>query len=258
MAKAHSFSYQIGKKIDTAKVQKKMGGKLIGSVLESRIDEIKVHVFPSGRIRLTAQDKEYSELQQMIFNNTVGIISFIEELIKAAGVNTDAKTVMKTGKQDDAYDYDQSVIGEETRIPAGVMQMITISLYQFAGQFQASRTMTQAGEKEGRRLVKEKKPKNKKELLKLVKKFLEENSFGKMEEVKEEKRRLVDVILRVTSCAFASGAPNINEAICDFTRGVIRGAFAEFKGAETVSVKETRCWAKGDAYCEFEVYSLAA
>ena len=118
--------------------------------------------------------------------------------------------------------------------------------------------MTQAGETDGRRLVREKKPKNKKEFLEMLEETVSENSLGRMEEVKKGKRGLVDTVLRVYACPFASGAPNVNHNLCDYTRGLIRGAFAEFKGAETVSVKEVKCWGKGDPYCEFEVYSLSA
>ncbi len=252
MVKAESFSYHLGKTIDLKKAQKKAGGNILGNILEIKVDELEVHVFQSGRIRLSVPGKTFNELQEAMLSNAMRISSIIQKI----GGKVDVQKVMKTGKQDDPEDYDTSAIEGKGLVSSEVVRGIISSAYRVSQDFQVERIMTQAGETVGRKLVKQKNPKNRAMLVKEIKEYVEKEGFGRIEE--GEKRKLVDIVFKVYGCPFAAGAPNINKKVCNFTRGILRGAFAEFKGAETISVKETKCWAKGDPYCEFEVYSLAA
>lgn len=59
-------------------------------------------------------------------------------------------------------------------------------------------------------------------------------------------------VIQVDECASCSGMPNIGETICYFEGGIIAGVLKFFFKKE-VDVVETKCWAKGDNICEFEV-----
>lgn len=58
--------------------------------------------------------------------------------------------------------------------------------------------------------------------------------------------------IRVDECVSCSGTPVIGKPICHFEGGIIAGALKFFLKKEA-KVVETKCWAMGDATCEFEV-----
>ena len=96
-------------------------------------------------------------------------------------------------------------------------------------------------------------PKDDKSMRKLLVRTINDLGLGECEHLKMGERNLFNVYKSV----FAFGFPNINKKICNFTRGLIRGFYCQFSGLENIVVKETKCWAAGDTYCQFEVYSLA-
>lgn len=59
-------------------------------------------------------------------------------------------------------------------------------------------------------------------------------------------------VVAVDECVSCSGTPTIGETICSFEGGIIAGILKFFLKKEVKAV-ETKCWAKGDNTCEFDV-----
>ncbi|HIP17636.1 MAG TPA: hypothetical protein EYG76_05015 [Methanothermococcus okinawensis] len=61
--------------------------------------------------------------------------------------------------------------------------------------------------------------------------------------------------IQVYECIFCSGLPNIGEPVCYFEQGMISGCLNSILNKE-VKVIETKCYATGYDYCEFDVKIL--
>jgi len=83
------------------------------------------------------------------------------------------------------------------------------------------------------------------EFLELVKNL--KIGIPKVTEMTEKK-----IVVQVFECVTCAGLPNIGEVICHFEAGLIGGALSKILGRST-KVTETKCYAKGDKVCEFEV-----
>ncbi|OYT40194.1 MAG: hypothetical protein B6U86_04560 [Candidatus Altiarchaeales archaeon ex4484_43] len=67
-----------------------------------------------------------------------------------------------------------------------------------------------------------------------------------------EKELLPDVIgVKIEESVYSSGVKNINMKLCTFIAGILEGALHRSSREDWV-IKETKCIANGDEYCEFE------
>lgn len=62
-------------------------------------------------------------------------------------------------------------------------------------------------------------------------------------------------IVNVDECVSCAGVANIGKCICGFEGGIISGIFQAYF-SKSFLVKEMKCWANGDATCEFLVKDL--
>lgn len=84
--------------------------------------------------------------------------------------------------------------------------------------------------------------------------YLEENKAGIPENASCNEKRAV---VRVTECAFSHGLPDIGMPVCHFDAGFLSGFLSAFTGRQ-FNVREVRCNANGDEYCEFEIREYRA
>lgn len=59
-------------------------------------------------------------------------------------------------------------------------------------------------------------------------------------------------VIRVDECVSCSGTPNVGKPICHFEGGIIAGVMKYYLKKEITAI-ETRCWGRGDNFCEFNV-----
>ncbi len=259
--KAECFTYEIGEKINLKKLSKLSYFEkgYDENVLLTEVKGLKVKVFPSGKIRVFYPGKSFEEIKDLLLTASVEIYSIIEDIIRITGVKVSSKQVIANGYREELGGVEEELRKKEgTKVDLEVLRNMFFAIYDISGDFQAERISTQAGELVGRRIVRVNSPSSKEELLKLIKRVFLEKGLGVVEEMKPEKSAItIEAVLRVKECAFCSGVAPVNKKLCNFSRGLIRGAFAEFKKMESVTVNETKCWGMGDDYCEFEVYSLA-
>jgi hypothetical protein len=263
--KGECYTYDVGAKLDLQKLSKKAPAlKWLDkeqTLLFSDIGNMKALVYSDGRIRIHLPEKPFEEVREHLLSASAEVYALIEEIKKATGIKTSTKDIIGSGVQEVISGFDPEVrksLGIDVTVNA--LRSMMFSMYDIAGDFQAERIATQAGEILGRKFVSKTDFKNTDQLIKGMVEYFLENKLGKLVNVsKAEEMKGVprDATLRVYECAFCAGMPPVNRHVCNFDRGFLRGAFAVWKNTETVTVKETRCWGMGDSFCEFDIYTLS-
>ncbi|MEM5834796.1 MAG: 4-vinyl reductase [Candidatus Aenigmatarchaeota archaeon] len=95
----------------------------------------------------------------------------------------------------------------------------------------------------------------KKEVIEDFLKYLEYWGFGNVDIVTLEVEEEIKSLIRIYDCSFFQYYEKSNKPVCYITAGIIAGLFSAVLDKK-VSVKERKCKAIGDNFCEFEV-SLA-
>lgn len=265
LMKGECYTYNLGSRIDLQKVAKKIPGlKWLDkeqTVLSSEMGQMRALVYGDGRMRLYMHEKSFEELREHLLTASAEIYALIEELRKVASVKRSSTDIIASGAQETVAGFDPGVrktLGADVSVEA--LRLLVFSAYDVSGDFQAERMATQAGETLGRSFVAGREFKDAEQLLKGIVQYFDEHKFGKLVAVApadSSKSATKDATLRVYECAFSAGMPPVNKRVCNFERGFLRGAFAKWKNTETVAVKETKCWGMGDAFCEFDIYTLS-
>ncbi len=260
--KSESFVYDLKTKLNLKKLKEleyfnyPEGNQ---EVLETKIHDIRLKLLPNGKLIVYKPDSSFEELKNDLVLNGIEIYSIIEDIRKKLKLNIISKEVISEGKREEVGSFDpllRKKLGKEFSLE--VARYLFYSTYDIAGDFQAERIATQAGETIARKIIKQKKPTSKQELIKLIKDSLLKMKIGIVEEINPSKKTAtLETVLRIKEEAFTVGAYPFGKKAANFSRGFIRGAFAEFKRMESVTVNQTKGWEVGDSYCEFEVYSLA-
>ena len=260
--KSESFVYDLKTKIDLKKLKSlpyfnyAEGNQ---EVLETKVHDLKLKLLPNGKLIVFKPEADFQQLKDELVLNGVEIYSIIEDIKKKLNLKISAKDIISQGKREEIGFIDSNLRKKlGTQFSLDVTRYLFYSIYDVSGDFQAERIATQAGETIARRIVKEKKPTTKQELIKLIKNSLLQMKVGLVEEINPPTRTAtLETVLRIKEEAFTVGVPPFNKKVANFSRGFIRGAFAEFKRMESITVNQTKGWEVGDSYTEFEVYSLA-
>ena len=214
---------------------------------------MRILLFEDGRMRVFIPGMGIEKLKARLASSGFEVYSVVEDVRKALGLDVSARDVMAGGKQEtvDGTQLARRLGGD---VPLAVLRRLAYSAYDVIGEFSAERVATQAGESHGRELGRG--VASKEELLQKLAAHLEENKIGRMELAKPAagKAASPEAVALVYESAFSYGIPFINRPVCNFLRGLFRGAFASFYSSENVSVHETKCWGLGDLHCEFEIY----
>lgn len=222
-------------------------------MLSGSVGGMRIFLLEDGRLRVFVPGLGMEKLKEKLAASSFEIYSVVEDVRKALGLDISARDVMTGGKQ-------ESVDGEVmprklgTDVPLSLLRRLFYSAYDVLGEFSAERVGTQAGENHGRELARG--LGSKEELLKKLAGHIEEKRLGRAEFRKpaEVKAATPEAVAIVYESAFSYGIPPVNKPVCNFLRGLFRGAFASFYNSENVSVHETKCWGLGDTHCEFEIY----
>lgn len=261
--KAEAFTYDLHESVDLAKLAKSLDYLKFaderGKVLITQVGGLTLTLFESGKIRVFSPGKSFDEIRDKMLTASVEIYSVIEDISKTMKLGLNSKNIISSGYREDVGFAEKSLRGAlPSDVSMEIMRHIFFGIYDVAGDFQVERIASKAGETMGRDYIRAKKPTKKPELISSLKSLFKETKLGEIEEIKPERSSAtIECALRLHNSAFSAGIPNINAKVDNFARGVIRGAFVEFKKMESISVNETKCWGEGDTYCEFEVYSLA-
>ena len=67
--------------------------------------------------------------------------------------------------------------------------------------------------------------------------------------------------IRLDECQTCAGMLDVNKCVCYYEAGIIAGVLTEFANYpkflnKTIDTQETKCWGKGDTYCEFEAKDI--
>ncbi|MBS3060015.1 MAG: hypothetical protein J4432_00720 [DPANN group archaeon] len=227
------------------------------TVLERRSDEVRIFFFSDGKITAFVEGQGFDYLKEKIASAAVDLVTAIEDIKRTLGLKFDTKEVLSLGSQGDIVDVDVSVRKTtKSSVDVSVLRNLHLALYDIAGDFQAERVASQAGELKAREFVSSIKPDSKDELIDVVAKRFKEEGIGILEKIEGDQKIAKDAVLRIHESAFAAGMPYVNRAVCNYIRGFLRGAFVKFKNSEAISVNETKCWGTGSTFCEFHVMSL--
>jgi predicted hydrocarbon binding protein len=132
------------------------------------------------------------------------------------------------------------------------------SMIQIVGEFTAHRIMFAAGEKIGQGLVKNRTINDPRIFMDVLKEHMEREKLGEIsyEAVPPKNSPVsdypVELIVKVFNTPL-SELPGQGKPHCSFIRGILRGAYSEFKDWRDVSVTETKCVGAGSDHCEFEI-----
>ncbi len=258
--KAEAFTYDLGTRIDLSKLEKLNYFRRTDNsdALVTDLKGLTLMVLSNGRIRLFEHERDFEQIRDKMLTASIEIYSIIEDIIKTLGLKVSAKQIISSGRREELGTDDLALFERKQNLSTHVLRSLLFASYDLAGDFQAERISTQAGEQIGRKAVKIKKPQSKEELIRLLKKLFDDLGLGKLSTVEREKGSVtLEAVFRVDDCALCSGVAPVNKKLCNLTRALLRGAFAEFKHMESITANETKCWGMGDTYCEFEVYSLA-
>jgi predicted hydrocarbon binding protein len=83
-------------------------------------------------------------------------------------------------------------------------------------------------------------------------KYLEFWGIGVVDTVSLEVEKEIKSLIRMYNCSFSRYYEKANKPVCYITAGIIAGLFSAVLDKK-VSVKERKCKAVGDNFCEFEV-----
>lgn len=257
-----SFIFDLGQKIDLKKVAK---SKLFLKMSEEDNflfsivgDKLYFIVFKSGKVRITYPDGDLVSLQKSVSEFAVQINALFTELKEKAGIKTDLTSILSRGKiEEKDFEAQICVSIDSESIPLYIFRDLSIySPSQMFGEYNYERLQTFSGEKFGRGI----KAGSKSDLEKKLKEFIESNNLGLVEVLKPEKDELGKEpfsSFRIYKSKFVYGLPPTGKAECYFIQALIRGAFAEYLKQENINVVETKCWRKGNVFCEFNVYLLS-
>lgn len=256
----NSFIFDVGKEIDIKKLAKSKHFSALpreNNFAFSRIDDkLYFIVFKDGRVRITYPDGDLDSLKVSLSESAVKIASLFKELSLKSGVKFDVQSVISKGKVEDCEHELHCEQVKSDSIPVSIFREINLfSLAKLFGEYNAERLHTFAGDKFGRMIS----ANNKNKVEEGIKKFIEDNNLGEVEILKPEKDDTGKVpysSFRVYKSKFVYGLPPTGKGECFFIQALIRGAFARYLKQENINVVETRCWRKGDVFCEFNVYLL--
>lgn len=92
----------------------------------------------------------------------------------------------------------------------------------------------------------------KKEVIEEFLKYLEYWGLGSVDIITLEVEKEIKSLIRIYDCSFSQYYEKSNKPVCYITAGIIAGLFSAVLNKK-VSVKERKCKALGDNFCEFEV-----
>ncbi|MEM5883162.1 MAG: 4-vinyl reductase [Candidatus Aenigmatarchaeota archaeon] len=92
----------------------------------------------------------------------------------------------------------------------------------------------------------------KEEVIKEFLKYLEYWGFGSVDIISLEVEKEIKSLIRIYGCPFSQYYEKSNKPVCYITAGIIAGLFSAILNKK-VSIKERKCKAVGDNFCEFEV-----
>ena len=140
-----------------------------------------------------------------------------------------------------------------TEVPIRLLRILLFGQLEcfstIVGESATSGLIYRSGRDAGKELLKGVKTKGLHEALERVAEILEELKIGMVSITKESKE---SCMLRIDECAFCSGMLNVGRTICRFEAGLIAGLLESLLG-KPIEVEETKCWGKGDEFCEFEI-----
>lgn len=258
-----SFIFDMDAEIDLAKLSKSKSfislpkeSNFLFSIVDNKIRFI---VFKNGKIRITYPNGDVDSLQKNISEHAAQISSLFNEVKERSKIKADIPSVISKGRLEserDEFEIRNTICEDNCSIPAELfIDVSSISPMQLFGQYNHERLLTFSGEKFGRKIS----AKSRQELEKKVKDFIESNNLGLMEQIKSEEDETGAKpfsSFRIYKSKFVYGLPPTGKAECFFIQALIRGAFASYLEQENINVVETKCWRKGDVYCEFNVYML--
>ena len=257
----NSFIFNIGKEIDTRKLAK---SRLFTQIPNDNNfafscvdDKLYFIVFRNGKVRITYPGGDVDSLRTAVSESAVKLADLFKELSSKSGIKFDVQNVIGSGKIEDCEDEFRCEQIASESIPIHIFRELSLfSPFKLLGEYNTERLHTFAGEKFGRKIEAE----NKEKLEKEIKSFIEKNNLGEVEIIKPEKDETGKKPLsafRVYKSKFVYGLPPTGKSECFFIQAMIRGAFAKYLQQENINVVETRCWRKGDVFCEFNVYILS-
>ena len=132
------------------------------------------------------------------------------------------------------------------------------SMFQIVGEFTTHRVMFAAGEKIGVGMVKNRELNDPKIFMEVLKDHMEREKLGEISYELVQKKGVqsgeypVQMVVRVFNSPLTQ-LPGSGKPQCSFLRGILRGAYSEFKQWKDVSVTEVKCIAANGDHCEFEI-----
>lgn len=219
-------------------------------------DKLLFIVFKNGKVRITYPKGDLHALKVAVSESAAQLASLFKELSSKGDVKFDLSDVLSNGKiEEDVEDRNYDLLPNRN-IPMAVFREISMgSVSKLFGDYYSERILTFSGENFGRGMS----AKTKESLELGIKKFIESSNLGEVQVIKPQKDEIGKKpfsSFRVYKSVFVYGLPPTGKAECYFIQALIRGAFARYLGQENINVVETKCWRKGDVYCEFNVHLL--
>lgn len=251
---AQSIVFDLDKRLNLTDLVKKVKNLNFvegSNVLYSDIGELKIIVFPNGRIRLTKPDGTYGDLSALLGRYGFQLGKLLDQIREVSGSDMDVGAILNSQAQErptyeslSSNPYREMRPNFSEKLSVGVLNGIILGSAEVLSEFQQERFQTQAGELLGRQSVKSIDPKNEEECLEVVKRTIKENYLGIADIKKGGKEAGADFLVKISEC-FCIGSPAYGKPICHIIRGIIRGSLCAFLRQENVSVREVKCWAKG-------------
>lgn len=252
-----SSTYSFGKRVNLTKAKKAGLHQLDGddNFLFTTLGRLFIIIFADGRIRISGVDKNEEAFRRELAYKWMELKALVSAIAKAAAMKVDVDSVLS--KQIDEKDVMLERCLVKDSVSASVVRRLSAVTERIMGEYHKERLETQAGEIAGRAFGF--KAKSKSELEQLLIKAIRDEGLGivSLEKVDKEKtERTPYAVFRVLQSAFAYGAPATGRALCNYIRGMIRGAYCSYINGENINVIESRCWGLGDVFCEFRVYLI--
>ena len=258
-----SISFDIGRDADLRKIKAKTVFRQLrndNNFLFTKIGEIFVILFKSGKIRLVHENRTFESLKKSIPLYITELKDLTSKIVSAAGIRADVEKIISKSERDSEEEFylpiKRSTLGD--MVGSEVFnELAIIAPSEILSDYQKERLLTQAGENLGRKVATGKK--TRKELENSIVGYLKDQGIGSAVVEKGEKERsgrTPHSVVRVYESIFSYGAVPIGSGLCSLIRGFIRGAYCKYLNAENINVEEVRCWGLGDVFCEFRVYIL--
>lgn len=257
MIETQCYAYNLGQKIDISSVNIEGVEKNAG-FLSATYGDVTVEVFQNGSARAFIKDGDLERLRQHLPTAGFKIIELFKN-IQSQGYEFNAEEVFQNGAPEE---FNITCI-PELRKESGtgtnycLLREIVYGAFELMPRFQAERNLVQAGENSARKLLKDNNAQTPEEVADMLDAFMKTQGIGLSTHSKrldESKKGNFEIYtFKVEENAFAVGLPHVNFPYCNYVRGLIRGAFAEYLELENIRVEERKCWGLGDTYCEFEM-----